>query len=300
VFQYGLLPIVIFGAYLLVLLFRRTVFDSVHGSVVVATGGAIVLLAGFNDYLREIGVLQTPELLSAGILLFLLLQAYFLAWRFRTAYNDISSLAAEVQRLNQGLESRIAHRTRELAEANQRLEEISRTDGLTGIANRRYFDEAYEREWHHAVRQEASIAAILADIDHFKAYNDFHGHLDGDECLRRVADVLTGGARRRTDLVARYGGEEFMILLPNAEMEVARTVAEELRRDVERLAIPHGTSPTGSVVTVSFGVAAGIPADGQDPASLLREADDALYAAKEGGRNRVVVARARDGGMVVG
>jgi diguanylate cyclase (GGDEF)-like protein len=288
VFEYGIIPILLFGAYALYLVFRYPTFDSRRGAVVIATGGVIILATAVSDYLREIGLLHVPELLSVGILAFLLLQAYFLAWRFRTAYRETSNLAAEVQRLNRDLEFRISERTQELAEANDRLERISRTDGLTGIANRRYFDEHYEREWEHAVRNGTSIAAILADIDYFKAYNDHRGHLEGDACLRRIAGVLELGARRRIDLVARYGGEEFMVLLPDARLETAERVAEDLRTRIEALGIPHPAAPSGPVVTVSFGVAALEPGDEDAPETLLRQADRALYHAKALGRNRVV------------
>lgn len=290
VFEYALLPIVAFGLYVLVLVILRPTFDSRSGANVIAVGGVIVLVTAVSDYLREIGVLQAPELLSVGILVFLLLQAYFLAWRFQSAYTDISELAGEVQRLNRDLEERIASRTQELAAANDRLRQISRTDGLTGIANRRYFDEAYEREWQHAVRYSTPIAAILADIDFFKAYNDHAGHLEGDDCLRRIASVLQTGARRRTDVVARYGGEEFMVLLPDAELEIAVSVAEDLRGRVLALEIPHPASTISDSVTVSFGVAMMRPGEDAEPAQLLREADTALYLAKERGRNRVVAA----------
>ncbi len=288
IFQYGLVLILLCATYLLILLFRRPVFDYTQGSLVIAVGGALILLTGSSDYLREVGLIQAPELLSTGILGFLLLQAFFLAWRFRSAYRDKADLVGEVQRLNRELELRISERTRELAEANDRLERISRTDGLTGIANRRYFDEAYEREWQHMVRDGSPIAAVLADIDYFKAYNDHRGHLEGDDCLRRIAEVLQNAARRRTDLVARYGGEEFMILLPEAELETAEIVAEDLRRRIENLGIPHPASPAGPVVTVSFGVAVMRPTEATDPSSLLRKADTGLYQAKALGRNRVV------------
>lgn len=297
-FQWGLVPLLVLAGYVLVLIFSRPTFDSERGSVVLGAGGLIILATAVSDYFREIGAIQAPELLSAGILTFLLLQAYFLAWRFRVAYRSTNELAGEVQRLNEDLESRITARTKELAEANDRLERISRTDGLTGLANRRYFDEAYEREWQSAVRRGLPLATVIADIDHFKAYNDHHGHLEGDDCLRSIADVLRGGARRRTDLVARYGGEEFMILLPDADEEAAHAVAEDLRAEVEHLGIPHAASPTASVVTVSFGVAVTHPEPEQHPNSLLRWADEALYAAKQNGRNRVEGARAAKGDAV--
>ena len=292
VLEYGLIALLALAAYVLVLVARGNVFPSPHGTVVIVVGSLMVLAAGLNDYLREIGWIQTPELVSVGIVVFLLLQAYFLAWRFRSAYDDIRGLASTVQTLNQTLEDRIDERTRALADANRRLEQVSRTDGLTGIANRRYLDEALGREWHRAIRAAQSVAVILADIDHFKAYNDFHGHLSGDDCLRRIAAVLAGGARRRTDVVARYGGEEFMLLLPDTDVDTATGIAETLRREIETLAIPHGASTVAEVVTTSFGVAAGVPDRGDSAPDLVRRADVALYRAKSEGRNRVIAAPA--------
>jgi diguanylate cyclase (GGDEF)-like protein len=172
------------------------------------------------------------------------------------------------------LEARVAERTRELAEANGKLEILSATDALTGLANRRRFE--------HELSTGAPPALIMIDVDFFKKYNDRYGHQAGDECLRRVGGALAESVRR-TDLVCRYGGEEFVIMLDGADEAVALSVGEEVRAAVQRLAIPHEDSPSG-VVTVSAGVAASI----EDPAELLRRADSALYEAKAAGRNRVL------------
>lgn len=188
--------------------------------------------------------------------------------------------------LNEELEAKILRRTRELEEANKRLAELSMTDGLTGIANRRKFDAAIVEEWSRAVRTGSTLSLIMLDIDHFKKYNDHYGHQQGDDCLRRVADVLRAGARRQGDLVTRYGGEEFCMILPDTSLEGAFESAERLRREVEELKMPHVQSDFG-MITISLGVAASTPGRDQGPAELLRLADESLYRAKSEGRNCV-------------
>ncbi|MHB8798303.1 MAG: ligand-binding sensor domain-containing diguanylate cyclase [Thermoanaerobaculia bacterium] len=182
----------------------------------------------------------------------------------------------------------VAEKTEALAEANARLEELSLSDSLTGIANRRQFDRRLEEEWRRCWRFDLPLAEVLLDVDFFKAYNDAFGHPAGDECLRRVAGALSDRLRRAGDLVARYGGEEFVALLPGLSLADAFSVAEQLRTRVEALRIPHPAGPD-AVVTVSAGVASIVPGPG--PSSLLTSsADAALYEAKRRGRNRSVAA----------
>lgn len=180
---------------------------------------------------------------------------------------------------------------------NQRLlKELSVTDGLTGLANRRALDAHLEKEFRRAGRTRNPIALIMADLDHFKEFNDACGHQAGDECLRRVAAVLGRAARRVTDLTARYGGEEFAVLLPDTSWEAAMTLAASLRAAVESLGIsPPGTG-SAAVVTLSLGVAVAYPHEGTDPQGLIRAADEALYRAKRKGRNRVEVAGSHTNG----
>jgi len=178
-------------------------------------------------------------------------------------------------------------RNNELQAARDQLERISLTDALTGLANRRHFDQHLEQEWARAQREGTSVALIMIDIDHFKNYNDEYGHPAGDQCLRRVAAALKGIAQRPLDLVARYGGEEFAIILPHTE--VPGQVAEQCRQVVENLQLPHAFSQAAGVVTISAGVCVGLPRQHQAPETLTEGADHALYEAKEGGRNRVVV-----------
>ena len=162
------------------------------------------------------------------------------------------------------------------------------TDGLTGVANRRHFDEMLNLEWVRNAREGTSLALLMVDVDHFKRYNDCHGHPAGDVCLKAVARALASVARRPADLVGRVGGEEFAVLLPGTDLKGARRVAQEAIEAVHALAVPHADSPTAPQVTASIGVAACSDAEFVDRASssLVRVADEALYAAKSAGRNR--------------
>ncbi len=196
----------------------------------------------------------------------------------------IRRMAAQERLLNR----LVTEKTEALAEANARLEELSLSDSLTGIANRRHFDRRLEEEWRRCRRFGLPLAEVLLDVDLFKAYNDALGHPAGDECLRRVAGALFGRLRRAGDFVARYGGEEFVALLPGLSLADAYVVAEHLRTQVEALGIPH---PAGAdaVVTVSAGVASVVPGHGS-ASRLTSAADAALYEAKRRGRNRSVAA----------
>ncbi len=167
------------------------------------------------------------------------------------------------------------------------LRELSFLDGLTGIANRRRFDEALAREWRRCGRSRLPLSLILLDVDHFKAYNDHYGHQAGDECLRAVARGLAGAMNRPGDLVARYGGEEFACLLPETDEAGAAGVADRLRQAVAGLGLPHGHSPVAGHVTISLGIAAARPQAGTPPDGLTRSADRFLYEAKRAGRDCV-------------
>lgn len=179
---------------------------------------------------------------------------------------------------------------RKLAEA--RLTALARTDALTDLANRRVFDEALDREWHRARRNEAPLSLLLIDADRFKLFNDSYGHLAGDACLQRLADAAAEIGRRPADVVARYGGEEFAILLPETGAADAGLLAEGLRAHIETLTLPHEANPPAGVVTVSIGVATACPWSAPDctPVALVAAADASLYRAKQSGRNRVVAA----------
>ena len=166
------------------------------------------------------------------------------------------------------------------------MKQLASVDGLTGIANRRRFDEALEAEWHRALHNQTPLSLLMIDADHFKAYNDRYGHVAGDECLRRIATVLARSTYRPHDLVARYGGEEFAILLPEVPGNLAEGVAHRMRTNVATEDVIHEGNPLG-YVTVSVGFSSIVPASGLSPRQLVSAADGALYLAKKNGRNRV-------------
>jgi diguanylate cyclase (GGDEF)-like protein len=168
------------------------------------------------------------------------------------------------------------------------LERLSVIDGLTGIANRRRFDEALDHEWLRSRRQGTTMSLIIIDVDCFKLFNDNYGHAAGDECLKRVANVLAQSLNRPGDLVARYGGEEFVVIMPETDAAGAIVIGETLRRGVLSLGIPHAFCTPAGVVSVSVGGATVIPArHNQGPEELVKLADTRLYEAKHAGRNRI-------------
>jgi diguanylate cyclase (GGDEF)-like protein len=180
-----------------------------------------------------------------------------------------------------------------LAAGQAELRRLTTVDPLTGIANRRAFDTALDTEWRRAFRNRANVSLLLLDVDCFKSFNDVYGHPAGDDCLRRIAGVLVGTARRGGELIARCGGEEFAVLLPGVGVAEANALAQRVCRSVRDLNIAHPASTVSAYVTVSIGVAATLPARSIDPrqaspASLVERADRALYAAKAAGRDRVV------------
>lgn len=180
-----------------------------------------------------------------------------------------------------------------------RLYELATTDGLTGLANRRAFDEALETEWHRTKRGSGQLSLLLIDLDHFKGFNDNYGHQVGDDCLRAVASTIRTKVCRPGDLAARYGGEEMGVILADTDMAGAVAIAEAIRTAVEALRIPHAENGTLKLVTISTGVATALSRAGgsiQMPAGLLQAADIALYKAKSNGRNRVETALLISGG----
>ncbi len=173
---------------------------------------------------------------------------------------------------------------------SRELSRLSREDVLTGLANRRHFNEVFQLEWDRARREQQMISLIFVDIDHFKPFNDNHGHLEGDRVLSQVGRALRETLRRPGDLAARYGGEEFVLLLPGTPSAGAMEVAAQVREAVEALRIPHQASSVASHVTASVGVATLCPEPGLRSAQLLAQADEAVYAAKAAGRNCIRVA----------
>jgi diguanylate cyclase (GGDEF)-like protein len=196
---------------------------------------------------------------------------------------EFAPLAAALREMAQ----KLAERESELRSANEHLEQLALIDPLSGVANRRNFDETLARNWKEAIRHRRPLGLLMIDVDHFKLFNDRYGHVQGDACLRRVGKLLMNLACRPGDLPARYGGEEFAVLLPGASLAGARIVAERLRHAVEELCIAHADSPLGQV-SVSIGAASLVPSLGDSAKGLIEAADEGLYAAKRGGRNAVV------------
>jgi len=198
-------------------------------------------------------------------------------------YSADGQLIAVVETLRDVTEQKVAQTA---------LERLATLDGLTGIANRRAFDERLLHEWSRASRAKAPLSLIMADVDYFKRYNDVYGHQGGDDCLRAVAAVFQRLVFRASDLAARYGGEEFAVILPSTDQDGAREVAERIRAEVAAAVLPHAGSEVAAHVTLSLGVATVLPGADGHPRSLVSQADQALYAAKKDGRNRVAVVAA--------
>src|SRR5712691_10825644 len=204
------------------------------------------------------------------------------------SYVVLNAKIRALQRI-EAMRSKVIEVSRDLANANRELEKLSRQDGLTGIANRRYFDSYLLTEMRRSARERGPLSLILSDIDDFKAFNDFYGHQAGDDCLRQVATALSSVGRRPADLAARYGGEEFAMILPGTVAEGAVEVAQSVSRVIAGLAIPHARSGTGRIIALSQGIASLTPENETSSEDLIQRADRALYQAKEQGRNRYVV-----------
>ncbi|WP_236225479.1 sensor domain-containing diguanylate cyclase [Pseudomonas pseudonitroreducens] len=262
---------------------------------------ALLMLGGAMTSLRAMGIvptnLFTVDGLQLGSAMEMLVLAFALADRFNVMRREKARVQEELIRTQQQLvdnlrssehelELRVAERTDELRELNSQLEAMSLTDALTGIANRRRFDQVLEQEWSHARRSGGLLAIALVDVDWFKRYNDHYGHPAGDACLREIAQALATTINRSTDLVARYGGEEFVFLAPMTDLAGVRGMANKLLQAVKALALPHELSPLGRV-SVSIGIAAAAPGQEASADTLVAKADASLYEAKKQGRNQV-------------
>jgi len=202
---------------------------------------------------------------------------------------EVAQRTRELQEANQRLEKEIDLRRRaeeDLRQSNAELQVLAHTDRLTGVANRNQLDQQLAMEWQRHRREQKPIALLMIDADHFKAYNDCFGHLAGDRCLIRIAEVVQRTCNRPGDLLARFGGEEFVLLLPDTDCQGAVTVAERVQEALEHQAIPHPKAVVAGRVSVSIGIACQVPDAHNTPQELLASADAALYRAKAGGRNR--------------
>ena len=264
---------------------------------------AAILLAVVLTHLRNLGLLPTNFLTTDGTQIGSAMEMLLLSFALADRYNAMrrdqqhaqaqtlkaqEELVSTLREAEHVLEAKVAERTTELRILNRRLEALSATDGLTGIANRRHFDATLAAEWARAARRGHSLALGFLDVDCFKKYNDHYGHQAGDDCLRKVADTLAATIARSGDLVARYGGEEFVFIAPATSAEDALEMARKVCEALQALAMPHAVSNFGCV-TASVGVASIIPDDTSTPQTLIQAADEALYAAKAAGRNRAVL-----------
>ena len=179
---------------------------------------------------------------------------------------------------------------RQLLESNFQLQRLNNLDGLTGLSNRRFFDQYMETEWNRAILSQHALSILMIDVDKFKSYNDTRGHLPGDEILKKVAETIQQNCRRSADCAARFGGEEFVIALIDMTFEESQILGEKVRKAIEDLRLPHGDSSVGPYITVSIGAARIVPTRGESFLLLIDAADQALYKAKKAGRNRLVMA----------
>ncbi len=264
----------------------------------------VMALGSASTSLRSLGLLPPTLFSTYGIQIGSALEMLLLAFALADRYNVIrmekaqaqqaalqaqTQLVENLQSSERLLELRVAQRTDELEILNAKLQALSTTDGLTGLANRRHFDEVLNAEWRRAVRGGQPLSIGFIDVDWFKNYNDHYGHPAGDACLRQVADVLASSICRSGDLVARYGGEEFVFIAPLTGGIQALAMARKACEALHALALPHAKSEF-ACVTASIGVATLVPSKDHAPDVLLKAADQALYRAKEQGRNRVVLA----------
>ncbi|NNF65992.1 MAG: diguanylate cyclase [Gammaproteobacteria bacterium] len=217
-----------------------------------------------------------------------------MAERMRNSYRQLTAASEAGRHYREQLETTLSRReteirsrTKELENSNRNLRTLSNIDQLTGLANRRRFNEALDQVWRHAMREQSPVSIVIMDIDHFKEFNDTYGHQDGDSCLAKVGGALSACTWRPLDLVARYGGEEFIMILANTNLPNALAVAERTRRVIEDLAIPHENASNDTHVTLSLGAACKIPERNSKYSELVHMADRALYYAKEQGRNCV-------------
>lgn len=283
------------------------------GIRLVIVGALVLILTSLNDiiflsvwmndnssYLLRT-IIRTGNLSSVGQLFFVFLNSLVLARIFSNAFEKEEIMTARLKEINTNLDKIVTDRTRalevsnkkiesqklELEKANKTLQLLTLKDPLTGLWNRRYYDETIWREWNRCLRYNRPISLLMIDIDYYKNFNDCYGHKAGDDVLVQVAQALKAFFKRSNDLIVRYGGEEFIIIMPEFGKKGAIQMALSLRKIIEDLNIPHKSSPVSSRLTVSIGVASRIPGTECSPEDLFVAVDKALYHAKNAGRNRV-------------
>jgi len=263
----------------------KKIYEINTETAVGALTGELARTAERFDQLR-----LAAQAMRIAALLVLLWVGTMFSRRLRAEVALQAHLREQIAASNLALEEKVLVRTAELEAANRQLEALSATDGLTGLANRRKFDIEWEMEWQRALRQGLPLAIAMVDVDQFKAYNDHYGHQMGDLCLKIVAQALGNSAQRSGEVAARYGGEEFVVILPGLGGTEAYAVMERVRVALQAQDLPHAKADVAGVVTISVGVASRVPRADESSASLVQEADAAMYRAKHQGRNQVVLA----------
>lgn len=293
IFEYCSFLILIAAAYLIYIIVSKKLIRNTKRAETMALGSVAVLIGATNDVFRELGIISTPEMLSGGIVIFILLQAVFLAWRFNDSFEKISILSQEneamyeeLQELNSELEEKISQRTDALERANRELSRLSIKDPLTGIGNRRYCDEKLKQCWKENVDNSINVGLIMIDIDYFKKYNDFYGHIKGDWCLKMVAKTLRKSLKDDRYDVTRYGGEEFLVIMPKVDENEAISIAEKIRDNIGKLKIEHKNSKISENVTISMGLGIFSKQDFKNEKEWVEKTDELLYLAKQNGRNQ--------------
>jgi diguanylate cyclase (GGDEF)-like protein len=289
----------------LIIRFIKIIHQKNKDAWLIIAGGLAIVLASLNDiiflsiwmndhslpFLRSI--IRTDNLSAVGQLIFVFANSIVLAKRFSDSLVQEEKMTQELKAINQNLDDLVKKRTealdesrKELERVNHTLDQMARKDALTGLWNRRHFDEAIEVEWRRCLRYQKPLALMMLDIDYFKEYNDCYGHVAGDECLIKIAQTVNGLFRRSSDLTIRYGGEEFVVVMPEAGKDEATKMADRVLERIEELDIPHERSPVASRVSVSIGVTSMVPEHHRSFEELLLTADKALYQAKSAGRNQ--------------
>ena len=292
----------------------RIAFHKEEDSLLIMLGATALLLTTVNDivflsiWMNDKGptflraIFRAGNLSSVGQFVFAFTNSLLLAKRFSAALEQEEVITKELTEVNKNLDQIVLQRTEALVQTNQKVEQqklelekmnrqlwkLSLKDPLTKLWNRRKYDDYIKLEWNRCLRHQRSIALLLLDIDYFKEYNDYHGHLDGDVCLTKIGRVMKDSLMRSTDMAFRYGGEEFIVVLPETTKVEAINIANILRQKIEALHIAHGQSPVSSYVTVSIGGALTIPNTDASHEDLFKAADKALYNAKAYGRNQFV------------
>jgi diguanylate cyclase (GGDEF)-like protein len=285
VIQGATLPMIAFN------ILPGTMFFMMNALTTMSVGGFQMFLKGLFWFMAGVvivisfmGIRISPEpglAVSIACIPGLLIYPLALAFMTRKLSKKLIKARSDIETQKNQLEAAY----KKIKQQMDLLDHISKIDGLTSIANRRRFDDYFEKQWQNAIRNDSVLSIIMIDIDHFKAYNDFCGHGKGDECLKLVAKALSDTIKRPNDMVARYGGDEFVCVLPATDIDGAMTLAEEMRRKVFALSISHGEFCPADCVTISLGVSSMRPGKESASALLLQQSDNALYIAKKESRN---------------